>query len=309
MARPFDVDFLRRVCRVTPSPWDDQRFVVRSPTPRELEQIPDEYDGLAPYFKPAYDQGDIGSCVGHSTSIAMEVTNHLLDRVDDDLSAWDCYVKARKYDGLPDIVEGSNLLGAMKALQKEGICTEACWPTPTSYLTDPGAPCPGHEAEARGFGIDSYWQMPFTVGSFQAAIYGLTHQAAYTMLDGSPGKIPLVAAYSVYDSFQYAVDGVVPRVRPGDQLLGYHASVIRGWRLIDRDLYWINPNTWGPDVGDHGVFYLPADFDILEGWIIHNGPPTGPTPSQCSIGNGVAVLLNRIATAFRRQGRFHYLDG
>ncbi len=308
MASRFDVDALRRRCGARPSPWDDQRYVVRSPTPAELEAIPEEYDGVAAYCKPEYDQGNIGSCVGWSASITMEVTNFLLDRIDDDLSAWDCYVKARKYDGLPDWQgEGSTILGAMKGLNKEGVCTEACWPTPTNQLTDPRDPCSQHEQEAQGYAIDSYWQVPVTEGNLKAALFGVTHEAPYRMPDGSPGKIPLVVAYSVYDSFQQAFnDGIVPRVLPGDQLLGYHASIIRGWKNIHGDLYWINQNSWGAEVGDRGVFYLPVDFDIIEAWIIHNGPPTGDT-STCPIGTGIAGLLNAFARVLKREGRFHYL--
>ena len=301
-------DFLIDRLGAFPSPWDDKRFMVRSPTAEELEKVPKEYDGLAPYFKSRYYQGDIGDCVGHGASEVMEVTNHLLDMIDDDLSAWDCYEKARKYDGLPDYIEGSNLLGATKALHKLGICTEKCWPTPTSRAANPGKPCPEHKDESLNYGIDSYWQVPVTEGSLKAAIYGLTHRAAYDMPDGSQGKIPLLVAYAVHDSYEEGFDdGVVPRVRPGDRLLGYHASVIRGWKFIDSELYWINQNSWGDDVGDSGIFYLPRDFGIIEGFILHNGPPTGPAPSPCPIGNLAARAANLVPSFLGRRGRFRYV--
>lgn len=62
--------------------------------------------------------------------------------------------------------------------------------------------------------------------------------------------------------------------------MGGHASVIRGWKMIDDKLHWINTNSWGKDVGDKGTFYLPVDgWKFWEAWTIHPGAPSSePDP-------------------------------
>ena len=271
-------DFLEKRCKTYPSPWDNRNYRVRSPVLREVQAIPDEFDGLKPFLSDKwYNQGSIGSCVGWDGKVTMEVTNHLLDGVPDELSAWWLYHRSRAYAALPPGVEGSTNIALMKALYHDGACLETCTPTPTDRRFTKFEPCETAYDQAKGFAIDSYWYVNINPNDMKAAIYGVTHEAPYKMPDGSHGKIPLVTAYPVYSSFSEANDdGIVPMPFEGETLRGGHSSQIRGWKIIDGKEYWINTNSWGSEVGDKGTFYLPIDYPFYDAWLIHNGPRKYP---------------------------------
>lgn len=300
---PFDKDFIEKRLGAFPSPWDNLRYRVPSPTPLQLEEIPEEYSGLEKY-QVIGDQGNIGSCVGWCGEKVIEVTNHLLDLERDDLSAGWLYFRSRHYANIPDYMEGSTNLGLMKALHKEGATTEECAPTDNQAPFDIN-PCINAYEIAENYAIDSYWMVNKEVGDMKAAIWGLTHEAPYTMPDGTQGKIPLVTAYPVYESYKEGYDdGVVPLPLPGEKLLGGHSSCVAGWTKT----HWINYNSWGTDVGDEGKFYLPFGYPFYDVWIIHNGPPSEDTPSDCEVGIGASNLMNFFPWLLRRRGRFRYMN-
>lgn len=286
----FPDGFIESRLGVFPSPWDNLRFRVRSPTPAELEEIPDEYEGLEKY-QVIGDQGNIGSCVGWCGEKVMEITNHLIDLEPDDLSAGWLYERSRFYANIPPWTEGSTNLGLMKALNKEGATTEKCCPTDT---VSPFScePCVGAEEIAAEHAVDSYWQVNAIEGDMKAAIWGVTHEAPYKMPDGSLGKLPLCAAYPVHESFKEGYDnGIVPLPHIGDTLLGGHSSCVAGWKIIDGEGYWVNYNSWGKEVGDEGKFYLPFGYPFYDAWIIHNGPPTQEL-SDCLPAQAWASIYN-----------------
>ena len=68
--------------------------------------------------------------------------------------------------------------------------------------------------------------------------------------------------------------------QPGDLLLGGHAILIRGWKKINNVAYWVLVNSWGVNVGDNGLFYLPVGYSIDEAWMITEDQPVpGPEPT------------------------------
>jgi len=306
-----------------PSPWDKRHFRIPQVTRAQVAEIPTEYDELLDWAPTNVDkdQGNIGSCVGWDGNFIMEMTNtlllhhaelsnrrDLLQYVLLDLSAGWLYHWSRYYANIPDWVEGSTNLGLMKALNKKGAATEECVPTDTQAPWDGINPCEEAEEQAAAHAIDSYWMVNPNPNDIKAAIYGLTHEAPYKMPDGTQGKIPLVSAFPVYESFSEGYDdGIVPMPKQGERLLGGHSSPIIGWNLIDDGKYWINFGSWGEDIGDKGLFYLPEDYPFYQNdfWLIHNGPPVF-NGSNCKIGKGVASVLNAIPTIFDRKGRFRY---
>ena len=303
-------EYLRSVCILNPSPWDDLRYMLRSPSYEELKLIPEEFDVIEVEDLPGPypDQGQLPSCVGWSWSLWMRVTNLFLDDVPDILSAWDAYMKARKYDGLPDFLEGSNNLGAAKGLQKLGLCTEACWPTPTLKSQDPGQPCGDHENISQLFGIDSYYQVPITWGAFKSAMWGQISEPQWE------GTVPLVVGYQVSESWrEIGDDGIVPDPSPGDIILGGHSSLIVGIKLIDGNRYLVNLNSWGANQGDGGVFYIPESYlttgRIMDCFIGRNGSLIENGESDCSVALGTTGLLNGISKTLGRKTRFKtYVD-
>ena len=299
----FEDGFIESRLGAFPSPWDDLRYRVRSPTIVELTEIPEEYDGLEEY-QTIRDQGNIGQCVGLCGKKVISITNFLLDMQEDDLSGGWLYYRSRYWANIPDYIEGSTNLGLMKALNKDGATTEECAPTDTEAPFDID-PCADAYEIAKNYAIDSYWMVNKEVGDMKAAIWGLTHEAPYKMPDGSRGKIPLVTAYPVYESFKDGYDdGVVPIPLSGEKLLGGHSSCVAGWTKT----HWINYNSWGTDVDDKGKFYLPFGYPFYDVWIIHNGPCANPTPSECGVGMGIARIMSVLPKIGGRRGRFYYLN-
>jgi len=295
------------------SPWDDQRWLLRTPTPEEILAAPEEllfyrehWDEFLPEFP---DQGNRGTCVGWAHTGDSEVNNKWRDNIMDDLSPEDCYYKARKYDGLPDIIgEGSNNLGAMKARQKEGICLEATYPT----SIDKAVPSPGiqkpleeYREEAAQYVIDNYYQVQLMPSVWKTSIAGIISDPQWD------GPKPIVAAYKCTGTmFEYAEehDGILPS-DPGADVLGGHSSLFAAYKIIDGELYFGNANTWGADQGDEGWFWHPSSYlfngIILEGMISHYGPPIIPEePSGCIVAQSYARLGNGLSSVLGRKSRF-----
>jgi hypothetical protein len=250
------------------SPWDVKRYRVRPPLYEEAAALPPTWLDYLPYLEEEYDQGEMGTCVGHGFKVALQsmlkimkapplsipASNRLtlirkhrkgltvnfagVEAVPE-VSAWSIYQWSRRKANIPSFIEGSTALGACKALHDWGACTEDCWPTPMSW-DDPRAeaePCAdcevdGEPQEQMERAIDSYWQVGTTPGDIMAAMYGVTHPAPYNMPDGSPGKMAIPVAIPIYTSFTEQENGVVPLPKADDVLLGGHLTPLVGWDQV-----------------------------------------------------------------------------
>jgi len=297
-----------------PSEWDSRNYRVDRATLLMAQTLPERMLDLMFYVRrPRPSQGNIGTCVGHDGDEVIQITNHLEDKTPVNTSGGWLYYWSRKHSvpPVPDWQEGSTNLGLVRALNKLGATTEECCPTDTVAPFDIEW-CEEAKTIAKLYAIDEYWNVNNNPVDIKAAMMGWTHEANYKMPDGSPGKIPLISAFPVYDSFKesYHNGGVVPMPKPGDRLLGGHSSPIAGWDIIDDGNYWTNPGSWGPDIGDKGDFHLPEDYPFYRNdwWLIHNGPPTNDPddPSPCKVGKGAATLANLLPWVLGRRGRFSY---
>lgn len=209
------------------SPWDYQRWFLRTPTLREIREAPPKQtwyrDNFDRFVKPYPDQGNRGLCVGWSNKLDAQINEYwetggeLIS-----LSAEDLYWKARKYDGIPDwLGEGSNNLGAMKARQKLGVCLEETYPTSQDRaISSPGIQKPHDEylLESCHHVIENYYQIPLDPGSWVTSIAGIISDPQWD------GPKPIVAAYKVTQTMiNYSMehDGLMPE-DPGTDLRGGH---------------------------------------------------------------------------------------
>lgn len=327
MARKIDIS---KSLGALPSAWDYRTYRVLSPTRLQVEVLPTEYKGLLEFTpdgpsgnpnKVHPDQGNVGSCVGWDGSIVMEIANNINDKGFEDMSAWWAYGRSRAYSTPPIINwqdEGSTNFGLLKALNKEGCVKEEICPTP---ITNQPFECYTEEnvTKAAEHAIDQYWNINPQPNDVKAAMYGITHELPYKMPDGSPGKTAIISAFPVYENFYEANNngGIVPLPKWGEQLLGGHSSALVTWELKDGKEYYGNYGSWGEDVGNGGLFYIPTNYPFYPNdfFLIHNGPPTNnpnpdptPTPSPCNNGNGTAKILNVAPWLLRRKGRFYYLN-
>lgn len=280
------------------SPWDPQRWLLRMPTAEEVKEAPREslfyYNNWNKIFNEYPDQGNRGTCVGWGSTEDAEINRWWQDGIMDDLSPEDCYHKARKYDGLPDFLEGSNILGAMKARQKEGICLEETYPT----SIDKSKPSPGiqkpldeYRKEAGFYVIDNYYQIALIPTVWVTSIAGIISDPQWE------GPKPIKSAYKVTRTMlEYAEEhnGIMPD-EPGSDFAGAHCSLITDYKYIDDKLYLGNLNSWGPEWGDNGYGWFPTNYlfngIFMEGWISHYGPPITPSEPEAGFGCVIARAL------------------
>lgn len=285
-------DWIKRRLGAFNSGWDPRNYRAEIATLGEVLTYPDEFDDMLSYTPIPYpDQGSVGLCVGWDGATNMEILNTLYKEtygvsmfgdVDVDLSPGWLYYWSRKYSiiPIPDSVEGSTNFGLVKALKKVGTALESDVHTPTQRpITIEGVEDDEIKQRALQYGALSYWNVNPNPNDIMKALY-----------TGGPGggPAPVMSAYTVKGSFKNAYDdGIVPVPSPRDKTLGGHSSLLVGWKVIDGEKYWINMNSWGEDVGDNGLFYIPFNygcFKPLDFFQVRHGVVTPvTTPWYCSI--------------------------
>lgn len=87
---------------------------------------------------------------------------------------------------------------------------------------------------------------------------------------------PSLIMIAVYPSFWGSIPGgVVPQVKSGETVSGYHMMIINGWTTINGKQHWIIQNSWGENFGVKGICYIPTDYTaIQELWGITDMNPT-----------------------------------
>ena len=314
LAMTFTDGFIESRLGALPSPFDPRALeYMRLATLEDALATPEEYTGLDEFSPTNFGrtQGTNPSCVGwdwnyvYETMLTLLLKNRpdfvmdILRLATQDMSAGWAYQQSRKHSipPVPSHVEGSTNLGAVRAAEKVGLCTEASVPTDITAPFDKIVETPELYNEALNYRISSYHNIPNDPESIKAAIYGVLHELPYTMPDGSPGKCPLIAAFPVYANFKDSYDnGVVPM--PEGRLLGGHSSPIFGWKLIDGKPHWINFGSWGTNIADNGIFYIPFDHPFYpnDWWLmkIMGGAPTPPPPepSNCPVAKAWTGIYN-----------------
>lgn len=293
---------------VLQSPWDDKRYLLRTPTALEVSAAPVEelhyYNNWYDYVKDYPDQETRGTCVAWCNKLDEQINEKWETGNEVDLSAEDLYWKARQYDGLPDwLGEGSNNLGAMKARQKAGLCLEETRPYNSIAITKSEEL---YNEECSHRAIDSYYQLSLMPSVWKTSLAGIISEPQWD------GPKPIVAAYKVTQTMlDYAKehDGLMP-LDPGVDVIGGHSSLFAAYKLIDGELHFGNANSWGTDFGDDGWAWFPQTYllngIIMDGFVSHYGPKINiePNPTECWIANGVLWALNAGSKLLGRRTRF-----
>jgi len=275
-----------------PSAWDPRSLKYQTPFVAEPD-LPDKYTELLDYCPDNFErnQGNIGSCVGWDFSFVIEVQSTLFAKDQPtneralaltNLSAGWMYYWSRVHSipPVPPHISGSTNFGAARALHKVGIALEVDVPTDTKAPWDGIKSSPEIEKRALNYKIYSYHKVPCDPTSIKSAIYGVSKPLPYKMPDGSPGKTPLAGAFPIYKSFKESYDdGIVPMPKPGETLLGGHSSMFFGHDIIDDKKYLENFGSWGPDVGDNGIFHIPEEYPYYPNdWYLLMPIEPGPEP-------------------------------
>jgi C1A family cysteine protease len=203
---------------------------------------------LADKCSPVFDQGDLGSCTGNAWVGALEYEENLQGEKFVSLSRLFIYFNERLLDGDTDQDAGAEIRDGIKAIVKYGACEESLWPYDVSKFTLK----PSMEAYAEA-------------KDHQALQYARVNQTERDIVHALASGHPVVFGIMVYDSLEsdeVAANGIVPMPSENEQCQGGHAVLIVGYNY-DTRMFKVR-NSWGPDWGDKGYFYLPFDYVLSE---------------------------------------------
>ena len=217
-----------------------------------LKDIPADFSGFPPSvslrdkFTPVYDQGQLGSCTANAIAGAIDY-----ERLKQGLAAINpsrlfIYYNERSIEG--DVAQdaGAQIRDGILTVTEQGVCPESEWPYDTSqFASKPTPQCY----------TDALANRTLKYASVRQTLYGLRYQLAH--------GFPTIFGFTVYESFEsdaVAKSGMVPMPQPGEQIVGGHATVVVGYREDPSGLLFEVRNSWGPDWGDAGYFWMPGAY-------------------------------------------------
>jgi C1A family cysteine protease len=193
-----------------------------------------------------YDQGQLGSCVGHGVGELDKFVTEKQKKQSFDPSRLFIYYEARRLEGTVKQDAGAVIRDAMKVINKKGVCLENLWPYITrKFSTKPK--CIAY-ANARTHQTIEYSRVPQTLESLKSCL-----------AEG----YPFVLGFSVYEYFEseeMAELGLLQMPKKGEQLLGGHCVLCVGYS-DDKEMFLIQ-NSWGEKWGQNGYFWMPYEYMI-----------------------------------------------
>ena len=226
---------------------------------KEYTEIPswDYYytQDLQKYVDHVYDQGSIASCTANALCAAYGLDLKKQSQTLDggyqyfNPSRLFLYYNTRDYELTTFQDSGASIRDTIKALNRKGVCEESSWPYIPSNLTKkPSSSC---YKSAEGNTLCKYERLMQDVDQLRACLNS---------------NCPFVFGFNVYASFyNIGSDGVM--TMPWyyrEKEIGKHAVVAVGYS--DRKQQFKVLNSWGPNWGDHGYFYVPYDFIKEDRW-------------------------------------------
>jgi C1A family cysteine protease len=212
-------------------------------TPLVKEPLPESVDLRPECAKiPVYDQGPLGSCTAQAIGF---VYDFLENRTAADPNSFTpsrlfIYYNERDVEGTVNEDSGASIRDGIKCLNRFGVCPESMWPYDIDKFTDkPPSECYN---DGRKHVALAYKRLPQTLGALKQCL---------------ASGFPFVFGFEVYSSFP-STGSVVPMPGLLDRKDGGHAVVAVGYD--DAKQCFIVRNSWGPDWGDHGFFYLPYEY-------------------------------------------------
>lgn len=237
---------------------------------------------LAKYRSPIEDQGQEGSCTGHSASTAAEMLARIMG-LNVALSRRDAYYWARKLwpQGNVAVDSGAPLNTAADGVLA-GLCLEATWRYVAGQYAQQPPPQEANERPQYRFLVQHQSLFPNNTDHVLAIKAALAQNQ------------PVVFGFVVYnDFFKTSQTGVMPATMGGGQL-GGHAVACIGYQdssAYDGGGYFLIDNSWGawtrevPDPeGIPGSFLMPyacAQNGILfeaRAYVGRAAPPPPPPP-------------------------------
>lgn len=229
----------------------DARDLIRAAAnPSVAETLPSKWSNFA-LEAPIFDQGQTGSCTGNAWAGAFEQVLHLEGLHIFRPSRLFIYYNERVIEGTVSQDAGAQIRTGIQAITKSGVCPETMWPFNPNLLTkEPGSAC--YSAAIKNVGLQ-YKRVNQDINDFKDVIHS---------------GDPIVIGFNVYQSFEgdaIAANGIMPMPAAGEQMIGGHAVEVGGYddnfdNLDGSKGALYVRNSWGPDWGAKGYFWMPYKF-------------------------------------------------
>lgn len=198
---------------------------------------------LREFDVPVFNQGELGSCTGNAIGahVAMLKKKAGKDFIPSRLFI---YYNEREMEGTINEDAGAYIRDGIKSIAKQGACPEDMWPYEVSkFATKPLVECYTEALNHQGL---AYRRLRVDLNHMKRCI-----------ADG----FPFVFGFAVFESFEtaeVAQTGKMPMPTKDEKNFGGHAVMAVGY---DDELNsFIIRNSWGPEWGDKGYFYMPYEY-------------------------------------------------
>lgn len=212
-----------------------------------LVPLPAEFS-LRGSMPAVYNQGHLGSCTANAISACVQFQQMKQGETEGEStpSRLFIYWNERSMEGTVNSDSGAQIRDGMKVIASIGAPPESDWPYDVNKFQE-RPPDPVFQ-DAKKY-LAKYGRVTQSAHSFQASVF--FHR-------------PVVFGFAVFESFEtIGSDGIMPFPNiQSERVLGGHAVVITGYKPIDGHLYFEVRNSWGPNWGDSGYFYMPARYAV-----------------------------------------------
>ena len=266
-----------RVLNWKPSPKDERdfKFALNFSLLSE-EELPKVVD-LRSLIPEIWDQGQLGSCAGHSTGMAVLYQSRKQNR-EINPSRLFLYYNARVIQGWQKEDSGCYIRDCFKTLNKEGVCKNDTWP----YIEKEVVTKPSEKSYKEG--LDTVSTKYYRIG-----------QSILEMKNCLANGRPFVFGFEVFTSFMNGnwID-TMPTPKQNEKSLGGHATIAVGYD-DDKKCFLIK-NSWGSDWKMKGYFWMPYSYIVTnrcdDFWTLESlkeiptpepipEPVPEPTPTGC----------------------------
>jgi len=193
---------------------------------------------------PAYDQSQLGSCVGNGVAAGVEHAQMVQREGETTPSRLFIYYGARQIEGTVSQDSGAQIRDGMKVVAKLGAPPESLWPYDIAKFAQ--QPPAAAYAAARQHVAVAYKRVAQTTQALKAAL--------------AAGH-PVVFGFTVYESFEsaeVAQTGVLSMPAHGESVVGGHCVVLVGYD--DFTQRFKVRNSWGESWGIRGHFTMPYGY-------------------------------------------------
>lgn len=227
------------------SSWKKDKYDARDYIhPYKLAPLPDKVD-LIDMLPPVRQQGNVGRCVGMSTSEAIATMAKELTIFTDIYSPDWIYNGARFIEGTLANDVGCYPKDAMEWLRGNGCLFEAYWPLDGLSMAAPSSEQMAKAIKYPGF---AYYRVTNGVEGIKSAL---------------ADKHPVVLGAWWFLKWENPDNGNLVEVTPLDYVMGGHATLLHGYDVSVNRFFGMN--SWGTGWGKDGHYTMPfSAFDVFK---------------------------------------------